>query len=244
MAAYVASADDAPEVHEPDGTARTRVVIDASHGCALLEQRVVAFTPGRSLPRHDDARDELLYVVSGRGRLELDGEAHALEPDAAAYLAAGETGVIVNDGPDDLVTVSVTVPTSLGGDAERRRVVVRYDEQPVLRAGADREFRYLVNQDAGCLDATQFVGVIPPSKAPLHSHGYDEVVYVLEGEGQIHAGDEIRPLRPGTCVHLPPQLVHCLENSGTANMRVLGVFHPSGDPASRSYDEAAAGATG
>jgi hypothetical protein len=29
--------------------------------------------------------------------------------------------------------------------------------------------------------------------------------------------------------------LHCLENSGAENMRVLGVFHPSGDPASRAY---------
>ena len=29
-----------------------------------------------------------------------------------------------------------------------------------------------------------------------------------------------------------------IENNGSTVMRILGVFHPSGDPASRSYDEA------
>jgi mannose-6-phosphate isomerase-like protein (cupin superfamily) len=38
----------------------------------------------------------------------------------------------------------------------------------------------------------------------------------------------------GTCIHLPPRTLHTLENSGSGNMRVLGVFHPSGDP-SRAY---------
>jgi mannose-6-phosphate isomerase-like protein (cupin superfamily) len=81
---------------------------------------------------------------------------------------------------------------------------------------------------------TQFVGEIPPSRAPEHHHTYDEVVYVIEGEGVYHIGGDDIPLSPGTCIHLPPLVRHCLENTGSAKMRVLGVFHPSGDP-SRAY---------
>jgi mannose-6-phosphate isomerase-like protein (cupin superfamily) len=91
-----------------------------------------------------------------------------------------------------------------------------------------------VNQDAGCLDVTQFVGVIPPGRAPMHSHTYDEVVYVVEGEGVLHLGGRDTPLAPGSCIHLPPFVMHCLENVGSVPMRVMGVFHPSGDPASRA----------
>jgi len=93
-----------------------------------------------------------------------------------------------------------------------------------------------VNQDAGCLDVTQFVGVIPPGRAPEHSHTYDEVVYVLEGEGVLHLGEKDTPLGPGSCIHLPPLHEHCLENTGPTPMRVLGVFHPSGNPASKAYE--------
>jgi mannose-6-phosphate isomerase-like protein (cupin superfamily) len=85
---------------------------------------------------------------------------------------------------------------------------------------------------------TQFVGVIPPSRAPLHSHTYDEVVFVLEGDGVYHIGAESIPMGPGTCIHLPPLTLHCLENTGSTDMRVLGVFHPSGDPASRAAGNA------
>jgi quercetin dioxygenase-like cupin family protein len=113
---------------------------------------------------------------------------------------------------------------------------VRYGERPPLKAGADREFRYLVNQDLGCLDVTQFVGVIPPGRAPMHSHSYDEIVYVLDGEGTLHLGGRETPLRPGSAMHLPPLVEHCLENTGKGSMRVLGVFHPSGDPASRATE--------
>ena len=84
---------------------------------------------------------------------------------------------------------------------------------------------------------TQFVGYIPVGRAPDHFHNYDEVVYVLEGEGALHIAGESAPLRAGTCVHLPARLVHSLENVGPGSMRVLGVFRPAGSPAEAYYPD-------
>jgi mannose-6-phosphate isomerase-like protein (cupin superfamily) len=118
----------------------------------------------------------------------------------------------------------------------------------------DRSFRVLFGPGTGYPAATQFVGEIPPGRAPDHRHAYDEVVLVLAGEGVVHlvadepygevrlalAGQEAVylgaaacPLRPGSCVHLPPGQRHCLENTGTSTLRVLGVFHPGGSPAAK-----------
>ena len=81
-------------------------------------------------------------------------------------------------------------------------MIVRFDDRPELRADAKRTFRYLVNQDAGCLDVTQFVGIVEPCRAPDHSHTYDEVGYIVEGEGFAHIDGESIPLRRR--VLLPP----------------------------------------
>ena len=198
-----------------------------------LVQSVLRFGPGRSAELRREGRQDVLYVVSGAGTLLLDGAEHALEPELGVYIAPEESYAVDNPGPEDIVLVSVTAPGERH-DAGRRRFTVRLADQPVQHAKPDREFRYLVNQDAGCLDVTQFVGLIPPGRAPLHSHTYDEIVYVLEGEGVLHLGASETPLAPGSCMHLPPLQEHCLENTGPTPMRVLGVFHPSGDPASRA----------
>ena len=232
--AYVVAASDVGEDREDDDTGGTRVTIDASVGCERLEQRVLRFAPGTSRPRALRGVQEVLYVAAGAGTLAVDGARHPLEPDTGAYVADGEMWAVENPGPDDLVLVSVRAPAAEGTEPARRKVIVRYAEQPALPASPDREFRYLVNQDAGCLDVTQFVGVIPPGRAPLHSHTYDEVVYGVEGRRTLHAGGAQTPLGPGSCIHLPPLVMHSLENAGTAPMRVMGVFHPSGDPASRA----------
>lgn len=220
------------EGRRPAGdTTLAKVTLDAG----VLEQRVLRFGPGRSLERGEDDRDELLYVAAGSATLELDGEPHSLEPDTGVYVRAGERYAVENLGPDELLIVSVASPP--GEEREGRLVTIRFTDQPELRADAKRTFRYLVNQDAGCAEVTQFVGVVEPCRAPDHSHVYDEVGYIVEGQGIAHVDGEQIPLRPGSCFHLPPEQVHCIENMGPGVMRILGVFHPSGDPASRAYED-------
>ena len=220
------------EPRPESGTAAARLMIDSSCGCERLEQRILRFGSGRSKERATDERQEVLFVASGSGSLHVGGGTHALEQDTGAFLVPGDRYEIENPGPADLELVSVTAPCE--GEA-RSQVTVRYADRPVLPATPNREFRFLVNEDSGCLDVTQFVGLIPPGRAAMHSHTYDEVVYVIEGEGVLHLGGHDTPLGPGSCIHLPPLEEHCLENTGPTPMRVLGVFHPSGDPASRAY---------
>jgi mannose-6-phosphate isomerase-like protein (cupin superfamily) len=234
VTSFVVDEADVEPVREEGDTASVRVTFDASNGCERLEQRVIRFAAGRSHERTLEGRQEVLYVVAGRGELELAGEGHELEPDTGAFIAPGETYAVKNPGPSELLVVSVTAPEDRAEVSGDRKVIVRFEDQPELPASSERTFRYLVNEDAGCFDLTQFLGIVQPSKAPMHSHSYDEVGYIVEGEGIAHVGGRSTPLRPGSCFHLPPDEVHCIENSGSAVMRILGVFHPGGSPASRA----------
>ena len=233
---FVVSEQDVEGRQNEGDTALEKVIMGTGTGSQVLEQRVTRYAPGRSLPRGNPERDELLYAVSGSGTLELEGEPHGFEAESGAYVRAGETYVIDNPGPDELLVVSTSVPVEQVYRSPRE-VIVRFADRPELRADAKRTFRYLVNQDAGCMDATQFVGIVEPCRAPDHSHSYDEVGYIVQGEGFAHIEGESMPLRPGSCFHLPPEQVHCIENTGPGVMRILGVFHPSGDPASRAYED-------
>ena len=240
---FVVAESDVEGVRADGDTVLVKTTWDRSRGSGVLEQRVLGFAPGSSLPRRDDDRDEILYVVSGTATLRLDGSEHELEAGTAAYVRAGETWGVENPGSEELRVVSVSVPAQRSHAGERR-VTVRFEDQPELRADAKRSFRYLVNQEAGCRDATQFVGLVQPYRAPDHAHSYDELGYIVEGRGFAHIEGESFPLGPGSTFHLPPEQVHCIENVGPGVMRILGVFHPSGDPASRTYDEAALTAEG
>jgi mannose-6-phosphate isomerase-like protein (cupin superfamily) len=234
---FVIDEADIEPVHAAGDTGSVRIAFDASNGCERLEQRVIRFAPGRSRDRTLGDQQEVLFVVGGSGELQLEGERHVLEPETGVFIAQNETYNVENPGPDDLVILSVLVEGGREPAADQRRVTVRFADQPELEASTERSFRYLVNEDAGCDEVTQFLGIVQPSKAPFHSHPYDEVGYIVEGAGVAHIGGESMPIKAGSCFHLPPDEIHCIENSGSGVMRILGVFYPSGSPASRAYED-------
>jgi quercetin dioxygenase-like cupin family protein len=205
----------------------------AERGCAEFEQRLL-HVDGAAESRSNEADDEVLYVLSGKGVATIDGERSELEPGSAVWLARGTTLAI--DDAESLELLSVLVHEPLPANGATHAIVAAEDGEEG-DATAGRHFRLLATPDRGCASVTQFVGYIPVVRAPDHFHEYDEVVYVLRGNGAAHIDGETEPLRAGTAIHLPARLVHCLENTGPGEMHVLGVFRPAGSPAVAYYPD-------
>ena len=205
------------------------VAFSPQNGSERLEQSLLRLAPGHHRRQLNRRHQEVLYVASGSGTFVLDGREHVLEPDAGVLALPGEAYEI--EAEEELELVSVLAPAD--GEIERRRVVSRFAECEEGRADENRTFRVLHDGEL-----TQFVGLVEPCRAPDHSHPYDEVGYIVEGEGVAHIGGDRVPLRAGSCFYLPPGCVHCIENTGPGVMRIMGVFHPAGSPKQRSYDAA------
>jgi mannose-6-phosphate isomerase-like protein (cupin superfamily) len=224
-----------------------RPTVGPQTGFDALEQAVLECAPGRTDPIRVRGAEETLFVLSGRGAIHLDGEAHDLEPEVGVYVPSEAEFVLENPGPDTLRLVAVRIPLRRevqdgedGGESGGRpaRAAIRaLADQETEQATTQREFRIVADPTCGLRSATHFVGYIPTARAPEHFHTYDEVIYVLDGEGVMHAGDYERPLSPGSCIQLPARTVHCLENTGTESMRVVAVFRPAGSPAEAYYPD-------
>ena len=201
--------------------------------CPEFRQRLLRFdAPGEE--RRDDARDEVLYVLEGSGTARVGDETHPLEAGGGVFVARGSPWRIESASGLRLLSVLVEEPLP----ASAGHAVIAEGEPGTATAG--RAFDLLARPENGCESVTQFVGHIPPGRAPDHFHLYDEVVYVLAGEGAFHVDGGSEPLRAGTCIHLPARLVHCVENHGPAEMHVLGVFRPAGSPAEAYYPDGSA----
>src|SRR5215468_2510860 len=209
-------------------------VLDTGAGRDGLVRRLVEVPAGSRFEGAAGPGGELWFVIAGLGRLAPGTDpAVPVRRDTGLWLPPGAGYRVSADGPDLLRLDTVSLPAGAGapGEAAGPRLS-ELDDCPVEVTG-DRRFRVLFGPGNGCSAATQFVGEIPPGRAPEHSHPYDEVVLILDGEGVLHSGPADQPLAPGSCVHLPPGRPHCLENTGQATLRVLGVFHPGGSPAAK-----------
>ncbi|HEY8646837.1 MAG TPA: cupin domain-containing protein [Gaiellaceae bacterium] len=174
--------------------------------------------------------DEVVYVLEGTGRVAVDGETHEVRPGVAVFVSRGTPWSAEGDARG--VSVLIHEPEPSAGHA-----VLDLNAVETGTATAGRAFRLGANPAVGCTSVTQFIGVVPPGRAPDHFHTYDEVIYVLDGEGLLEIDGEQAPLRAGSCVHLPARLVHCLANTGDSELRLLGVFRPAGSPAEAYYPD-------
>jgi mannose-6-phosphate isomerase-like protein (cupin superfamily) len=220
-------------------TVAERATLGPGTGFDALAQSVLQCARGRSQPRSSGAAEEVLFVLRGRGTLHLAGSQHSLEPESGAYLAPGEQYELENTGPLplELVRVRIPDPDRDAADTGPRSVVRRLADQVAHDATTNREFRIVADPSSGLRSATHFVGYIPTARAPEHFHTYDEVIYVLDGDGVLCAGTMRQPLEPGSCIQLPARTVHCVENTGGEVMRVLAVFRPAGSPAAAYHPD-------
>jgi mannose-6-phosphate isomerase-like protein (cupin superfamily) len=217
-----------------------RPTLGTQTGFEALEQAVLELEPGRSREVAIGDIEETLFVLAGQGSLHTGDQVHELGPEVGIYLPPGSTFALENPGPGTLRLIAVRIPSPEPAEQTAGRpelAVCRLGDQELEPATTDREFRIVADPDSGLRSATHFVGYIPTARAPDHFHTYDEVIYVIDGEGVMHAGDFMQRLSPGACIQLPARTVHCLENTGTEPMRVVAVFRPAGSPAAAYYPD-------
>jgi mannose-6-phosphate isomerase-like protein (cupin superfamily) len=195
---------------------------------SLLSLRVLEFGPGVSPDFRNEDLDELLFSLNPC-RVVIGELAHDVEPQSGVFIPAKTTFRVENTRSEPAVLVSTQSPSQPGGITR----IVKLADQLAMPT-ADRWYRVLIDSEV-----TQFVGSIPPGRAPDHFHEYEEVLFILRGEGRMWTEARSTPIEYGSCIYLPRKQVHCVENTGTGELRLLGVFYPAGSPAVRYETDAA-----
>ena len=214
-----------------DGPLRIWKHFGRDAGTRAISLRVLELPGGERATLWNESSDEVLYVIDGAGSaggsaISVDTGIY-LPPSASLEITATETLTLVSSQcPDAGASLEGYEP----GHGEP--LVVSMHERAVQRTG-DRWYREIINADDGSTQVTQFVGGIPPGRAPDHYHLYEEVIVILDGTGVMWAGSSNTPIARGSCIFLPHGQVHCVENRGEGEMRLLGVFYPAGSPAVR-----------
>jgi len=235
------------------GSLTVRRHVGRESGAEAISLSTLEVGPGASAAWQNGACDEALFVVEGHGHVVLGGERRPVGPLTGIFVRPDETVTVENSsqtpltlldsrcpdpGPDYRIREPETTPARASRNA--LSPVVRFEDQPTERAGDGRWFRVLVDAKTGCEQTTQFVGFIPPGRAPDHFHEYEEVACILAGEGRLWSGRQSHPIAAGTCLYLPRRQPHCLENTGSDPLQLCGLFYPAGSPAVRYHPGGAA----
>ena len=215
--------------------------IGRASGAEAISLRILEFRPGTSPGWRNRECDEVIYVLEGDCTVVIDDVTYEVGPETGIYLRPGQTLSVKNSGPGVVWFISSQCPEETveivgdivsGAGAHHPAPIVKLSDRRALPT-ADRWYRVLVDDEIGSEQVTQFVGSIPPGRAPDHFHEYEEVLFILRGEGRMWTGDMNTPIGPGSCIYLPKRQVHCVENTGEGELRLLGVFYPAGSPAVR-----------
>ena len=201
------------------GTLSQRNVIGSSTGAKAISLRVLEFHKGLSPGLQSDA-DTVLYRLEKSDAEEdsnctvyIDGTSHEISAKPASTFT-GPNNYSSKPGEEPVVFIGSQCPESaessvVEASVSENRPADRGVSQSINLADresiptADRWYRVLVDDELGSTQVTQFVGSIPPGRAPDHFHNYEEVLFILRGEGRMWAGKTNTPIGPGSCIYLP-----------------------------------------
>jgi mannose-6-phosphate isomerase-like protein (cupin superfamily) len=104
-----------------------------------------------------------------------------------------------------------------------------YFEIDGMEFPAGRRTRVIIGPN-GAIEAEHFVqGIVtiyPGGSVPIHEHDEEEVYIILSGIGKMTVGDEIRSVKKGDAVYIPPGYIHSLKNIGAEDMEMLFTYAP------------------
>jgi quercetin dioxygenase-like cupin family protein len=225
-------------------------LVDRELGAQHVMAYRLTIDPDSALSHVHSGADEVLYVLEGSGEVQVEGITHPVGPGQAVFIPAAAKHTYVNTAAAALTLVGAMAPpidldeihpamprldlsglksASLDERAATPKMMDERQVTPTLMG--ERSFRVLASPEVGCRQMTQFTGVIPTGRAPLHAHPHEEAVYILAGSGRLWIEDEpVGDLRDGSVVFFPIGVRHTLENTGREHMKVLGAFSPAGSP--------------
>jgi mannose-6-phosphate isomerase-like protein (cupin superfamily) len=227
------------EITMTDGFGHTEIV-GPDDGASALRQSWLELEPGPGPVLSAADSEVVLYAVAGSAGIEIGDRNFQLSGGDGVYIRAGEDFRLRNSGSHRLSLLATVCPQG-NGLQPRQALSDHFDHSAPNRiassaeserhATGDRFYKVLVGPKTDSLLVTQFIGMIPRSKAREHFHFYEEVICILSGEGWMWAGETRTAVRPGSLIFLPREQPHCLECCTDDGMLLVGVFFPAGSPA-------------
>jgi quercetin dioxygenase-like cupin family protein len=103
--------------------------------------------------------------------------------------------------------------------------LIRFQDVKPIRRGTRAETIPLVGPEQGSEMMINGVSAFEPGTAiPLHTHNCDEIVVVIEGEGECELDGKVYPVKAYDTTFAPAGIPHCFRNTSQERMRILWTY--------------------
>ena len=222
----------------------SKTLIDSKSGCKNLIQSILYLKDNSIIFNKTKKSQKIAYILSGKISLITEYENNKLILESgSAFLIDQNIKLEIKNLATDYSSILI-IQSPQFEDQNLKEADIKHNShlipfvnkrtQPPLPAGKDRYFKLLMDPKFGSKYVTQFLGYIKKVKAPFHEHTYEEVIYIIKGEGIVHYEDKQATIKEGNSVYLPPGTMHRLENKNSKlELELIGVFCPAGSPADK-----------
>lgn len=216
-----------------------RNIVSTDMGAQHQAQFYAELKSGSSPILASGAGDVVLWIVTGRGDVEISGQRFAVARDTGVYIRAGEAFRLIHSG-DGILRVHIHACPATKALDQRDIMPDNFDmswpdrlasvDESQRHAMGPRYFQMLVDKRVGSITATQFIGHIPQSKAEMHRHLYEEALIIMAGHGVIWNDGARARVAAGDVIFFPRKHRHSLQCTAPDGMDVVGLIHPGDNP--------------
>ena len=105
--------------------------------------------------------------------------------------------------------------------SEGKGTWVKWDELPPFEMVPGLTFQPVIGDKV----MANFVSFEPHTEAPVHWHDEEQITYVMDGEFEFEVAGEVRTMRRGDAVVIPPNVPHGARTHDASCLEI-DVFHP------------------
>jgi mannose-6-phosphate isomerase-like protein (cupin superfamily) len=109
-------------------------------------------------------------------------------------------------------------------------IVINRERANIIHTPHGSEIRPLIDKTTSNIKLCSLAEEVLPVGAAVGRHHHletEEVYYILQGQGRMTVGSEVRDVAAGDAVFIPLKMAHTLENTGDEPIRLLLVCGPA-----------------
>lgn len=236
-----------------DDKLQVQVLLDKANtgnGSAALSYLTIRDGLEVGLHSHDSV--EILFLMSGSGRLTGAAGNVELTPGSAVYVPKGSVHGFVQTGSEPAEFLQLYAP----GGAEARFKDPSHSEgttphtgpipkrgpKPIVRKalavdaydilGGKGQVRLMFDlEDTGPSEGA-YIGALtaqPQAAVPPHRHAESsEYLFIIEGQGEMRVSGQELFVQPGDAIQIPANVEHSVTVVGTEPLKALQFYRPAG----------------